>query len=547
MIRRSLVLQVTVVLLLVVTAIALQSLRGAYTSGFGADPDEPAHYVTGLLVRDYLAQGLSQHPMPFAENYYIHYPRVALGQWPPGFYAIQAAWTLPFGASRASVITLMATLSALLAALLFFATRRTHGLPIALASALLLLALPLVQVYSGAIMTEIPLALACFAAVLAFGKFLDTGANRYCMLFGAFAVAAMYTKGDGLALALVPPLALLITRRWSLLKRPVLWGTGIAVGLITAPWYLLTLDRVSNTWVGTSGTTLQYAQEAVPFYLATLFGMGGPIVGVIGLGGLVATIFSPARLNIGVAAVGLLAGALAIHGLIPSSTSERHMVMAAPALMLFFATGLRLLLTCIRRLPDRAATAGIAVSVLLLTASYISATPHKEWSGFEHAAKKITSDELLASRAILVSSESVVDGILIAEAAMYDARPGRIMLRADRILSRSDWLGQNYFLFYDDTESILRVLDAVPVALAVVDTSVPENDLRPHHKLLRDALIQSAPDWTRIESIDVIRNGALYEQALEIYRRNGDVAVAVVTFENVFGDTPKPFVPDEVR
>ena len=546
-IRRSLVVPVTVILLLLTTGIVLQSLRGAYTSGFGADPDEPAHYVTGLLVRDYLAQGLRQHPMRFAENYYIHYPRVALGQWPPAFYAVQAAWTLPFGASRASVITLMATLSALLAALLFFATRRTYGLPIALASALLLLSLPLVQAYSGAVMTEIPLALTCFAAVLAFGKFLDTGANRNCTLFGLFAVAAIYTKGDGLALALVPPLAILITRRWSLLKRPALWGTGAAVGLITAPWYLLTLDRVSDTWVGTSGTALQYAQEAVPFYLATLFWMGGPIVGIIALGGLVATIFTPARSNIGVAAAGLLAGALAIHGLIPSSTSERHMVVAAPALMLFFATGLHLLLACIPRLPDRAATAGIAVSVLLLTAFYISATPRKEWNGFDQAAKKITSEESLASRAILVSSESVVDGILIAEAAMHDARPGQIMLRADRILSRSDWLGQNYILFYDDTESILRVLDAVPVALAVVDTSVPENDLRPHHKLLRDALIQSAPDWTPIASIDVIRNGALYRQALEIYRRNGDVPEAVVTFENVFGDTPKPFVPDEVR
>ena len=130
---------------------------------------------------------------------------------------------------------------------------------------------------------------------------------------------------------------------------------------------------------------------------------------------------------------------------------------------------------------------------------------------------------------------------------MHDTRPGQIMLRADRILSRSDWLGQNYILFYDDTESILRVLDAVPVALVILDTSVPEKDWRPHHELLRNALIESVPDWTPIASIDVIRNGTLYEQALEIYRRNGDVAVAVVTFENVFGDTPKPFVSDEVR
>ena len=31
---------------------------GAYHAEFGSHPDEAAHYVTGLMVRDYLASGL---------------------------------------------------------------------------------------------------------------------------------------------------------------------------------------------------------------------------------------------------------------------------------------------------------------------------------------------------------------------------------------------------------------------------------------------------------------------------------------------------------
>jgi hypothetical protein len=31
----------------------LQMLGGAYTADFAGNPDEPAHYVTGVMVRDY--------------------------------------------------------------------------------------------------------------------------------------------------------------------------------------------------------------------------------------------------------------------------------------------------------------------------------------------------------------------------------------------------------------------------------------------------------------------------------------------------------------
>ncbi len=69
------------------------------------------------MVRDYLANLASLNfsgPMEFAENYYVHYPEVALGHWPPTFYVVQALWTLPFSASRGSVILLMSVLTAIL-------------------------------------------------------------------------------------------------------------------------------------------------------------------------------------------------------------------------------------------------------------------------------------------------------------------------------------------------------------------------------------------------------------------------------------------------
>ena len=66
--------------------VALQWTHGAYQAEFGAHPDEAAHYVTGLMIRDYIAAGMPGHPMAYTQNYYNHYPKVALGNWPPLFY-----------------------------------------------------------------------------------------------------------------------------------------------------------------------------------------------------------------------------------------------------------------------------------------------------------------------------------------------------------------------------------------------------------------------------------------------------------------------------
>src|SRR5260221_7305286 len=101
-----------------VLVIGLQWAAGAYRSGFGGHSDEGPHYVTGLMVRDYVAHGFPASPMRFAKDYYLHYPQVAFGHWPPVFYILQAAWTLLFPVSRASLLVLMALITAVTAAAL---------------------------------------------------------------------------------------------------------------------------------------------------------------------------------------------------------------------------------------------------------------------------------------------------------------------------------------------------------------------------------------------------------------------------------------------
>ncbi|HEY1049213.1 MAG TPA: hypothetical protein VGE39_05650, partial [Prosthecobacter sp.] len=63
---------------------------GAFNSDLGGDPDEAAHAVTALMVRDYLTEGLRTSPMTFAKTYYEDFPRVALGHYPPLYYLLTA-------------------------------------------------------------------------------------------------------------------------------------------------------------------------------------------------------------------------------------------------------------------------------------------------------------------------------------------------------------------------------------------------------------------------------------------------------------------------
>ena len=100
---------------------------GAFAGDFAGGPDEPAHVVSALMIRAYLTEGLPAPPMAFAGEYYAHYPKVAIGHWPPLFHLLEALWMLTVGASRGALVTFVALVAAILPAAVFLAARRSAG------------------------------------------------------------------------------------------------------------------------------------------------------------------------------------------------------------------------------------------------------------------------------------------------------------------------------------------------------------------------------------------------------------------------------------
>lgn len=222
---------IAMALFMAVTA-GWQIQTGAYKSEFGGHPDEAAHYVTGLMIRDYMVDGIPQHPMRFAENYYDHYPKVALGNWPPFFYVAQSAWTIPFGVSRSSLMIFMALLTAGTAFLLFNEIRKRTDLVTAHLAGIIYCSLPVVQKYASHVMTEALLALLATLSICLYSRYATSGQVRYSIAFGLVASCAILTKGSGMFLAFVPIAVVLGCRRFELLKRPGFWAAAVIVALL---------------------------------------------------------------------------------------------------------------------------------------------------------------------------------------------------------------------------------------------------------------------------------------------------------------------------
>ncbi|MCP4347419.1 MAG: hypothetical protein GY795_18090 [Desulfobacterales bacterium] len=515
--------------------LGLQTANGAFVSEWGGHPDEAAHYVTGLMVRDYAASLELFSPMKFAENYYIHYPKVAIGHWPPVFYIIQAAWMLIFSHSRISIILLMAFLSTLLAGTLFLTVKKEYGYCTAILTGLLLIALPLTRKYSGMVMAEIPVALFSTWAVLCFGLFLDTEKCRWSLGFALFAVLAVLTKGNALALAMVPPLSLLFTRRFYLLSRMSFWYPALIVLALCGPWYWLTLDMVTNGWHKES-VSVNFTIAAIPFFLSHFVKIVGIGLFLLIVPGFMNKIVSPYRKKAiqgkWAAFAALLVSVYVFHFIVPAGMENRHLLTAVPAQMMFFAAGISCMVGVLPRklnffrkpsfnLTQSRRLAMLTIAILGVFTWENFAIPGKEWHGFGEVAQRLVSVPDFKKSVVLISSDERGEGIFISEVAMREQRPDHMVFRASKVLSKSRWNGSEYTLLYRTPEEIMNFFEKLPLGIIVFDNSTPEGHHTEHHQLLKKTTEYYAGHWETIGAYPLMRKGVIYPDALEVYRLRG--------------------------
>ncbi|MGA8029466.1 MAG: glycosyltransferase family 39 protein [Bryobacteraceae bacterium] len=479
-------------LLLFAIVVALQLASGAYHAEFSGYPDEPAHYVTSLMVHDYITALKPVAPMKFALNFYYHYPKVAFGHWPPFFYLVQALWMSLFSVSRASVRLEVAFTTALLGFAVWREARNWFGWKAGVLAAILTVCLPVVQIYTDEEMAETLLVFLCFLSAIYFARYLDSEQWRDCCWFGVFFALAVLTKGNGWLLALMPPVALVLTRKLRVLSRPSFWLAVLLIAAACIPWQWTTMQLADRGWEGGSRPNLLYTMSALKQFVPVIIAMLGPILSVlIGIGIVVRVLAPMFRKPVPSAPAVMLALILAVwifHSLVPAGVEDRKMMIALPALVLFlFAGGFWIA----NRLPlARWRNGLVALAGALVFSLQAFAIPHVRHYGFIEAARFITSDKALHPATILVSSESGGEGLLISEVAMHERRPGSVVVRGTKALAEVDWNGSNYHSKFSSADQIVEFLKSRHVDFVVLDTFAPEAHFL-HNDLLRTAAEQS--------------------------------------------------------
>jgi GT2 family glycosyltransferase len=456
----------------------LQLAGGAYRAEFDGDPDEAAHFVSGLMVYDYLAGLPRANPITWGEQYYLHYPKVAIGHWPPGFYAVAAWWWLIFSPSRWTALWLEAAL-ALAAALGFYRLARTLGPPwLALGATLFLVVSPVVQASVDRVMADALCLLWSVFVADACARLVKRPSVGGLAMAGLWLTGALLTKGTGACLVAAPVLTLVVSGKWKQIPRAAVWvGTAALLALGLASYGInAAILHHSVFWWGGVTTRKPWPVVLVP-------GLGGWGICLLAIAGSV--IAWRVRRPAAVAAACVLLSAVAASCASRAMNQPRHWIMVLPALLL-------LSVECLVYLSKwkAAAVAAAVVALLLFPWSLYRQEP----GGFAAFARRLPRP----SR-ILVSSTSSGEGAMVAAIALSEPRPSSVVVRATKSLASEGWNGDDYQVTAASTDAVDRRLDEMGIDEVELH-AVPGEDVPPHQRLLLKAL-RGSHSWRECGSM----------------------------------------------
>lgn len=508
----------------ILAAVVLLQLASGAGSYVPTDPDEPSHFISGLFVRDYLASGFRLAPAAYGRDYYAHYPKLAIGNWPPAFYALQGVWMLVFPADPRSVLALIALLTAGTALIVQRLLAREVGEGYGWLGAGTLLLLPPLARYASAVMLELPLTFLTLLALWAWTEYLRTRRASLALAFAAASTVAVLTKGNALSLALLPVLTVAIGRQWWVLRSRVLWGAALAIALIAGPWTWRHMDTVRDGWASATFSG-EYVVRALGYYATHVALALGPVLFVLACVGAwrarrawrepstAAPIFS--------CAVALVCAVVLFHALIPSGQTRRHLIVAYPALALLVALGTKIVIEALARrgVRPRLAALGLCIAILMSLAPARLWRPQRDLGELTRAAAMATdAREPKDERGSLIVSDALGEGIYVQAVALRDpARPHDVVWRGSKLLSSATWGGSDYRLRAERPEEVLALLDQAGIRTLVYDRTAPS----PHATLLAQTIATFPERFLVRARLPLLRYARRVPDGVMIYEYRG--------------------------
>jgi len=478
--------------LLLTAAIALQVLAGAYRTETGNYSDESAHFMNALLLRDYVTHAFGQAPFTFAEQYYLSYPKIAPLMWPPFFHTLLGLFLLPGWPPHQAALVFLAIAAALTAYRLYRFARLYSSRPVAISLATLFLLSPIIVDLSTAVMVDLVLIGLGLEATWWLARYYVSGETRHVLLFGLFATCCCMTKGNGLAITLLPILLMLATGRAHLLRSGGLYTAAAMVALVAGPFayisYRLCDSMGDFTGAGATHTLSRGADLGV-----FLFRELTPVPFALALVGAVAAVRRawtqpPALRTIAPAAlVALAAAGVLFHTALPLEYySGRYVAIAVAPLFALVPLGIAVLIDLAGyAVKDRRATTAVLVVAVLSVALMRPATAVRRPLGFAWIVESIGVAGLAGQR-VLVISDEMGEGAMVTETAIRQPQPVPTIVRGSKLLADGDWMNNNFQTLFGSTAETLKQLEDLHIDLLVFDRS-PES--------------QELPYWSHVQAV----------------------------------------------
>ena len=469
-----------------------QIVSGAVEAAFGAYPDEPYHFASALMIRDWVREGCRTPPLEFAQAYYQSRPAFAVGYWPPLFYVIEAAWLLIFEPSRASALALIALFGATLLAALCLVVWRTRGPVAALAASAGLALAPIFGWSLQVVMTDLALALTSFAAVVAWGWYLEREKTAAACAAGLLAAAALLTKTAAVHLAPAFVLSALLVGGIKIFRKPATYLPLAITLVLCGPWYAYAWDFLDrgllpeghrpNALAAGVWALEEFVRAAGPFWIA---------LAVCG-----AWFALRRRDPLWTVAAFQIVSLVALIIAAPVNIDTRYFLPALPALIALGTEGAFGIAAAWARRRDRPATARPAALAALSLVALTGLAMPAHWVDSSRSAGAADASALLVHRTprdarVLIVGSSI-DGPLVVQAILEEGNwPGRTFLRATKVLVDMDWNGRSYRMLADSEEEVLGKLERLGVQGVLIDLRADPYE-RPHRELVWKALRHSS-------------------------------------------------------
>lgn len=468
-------------------------LARAYQAGFSG-ADEPSHFLNGYFIAHYLGHQFGANPMGAATEFYVHYPKISIGHWPPAYYGFLGLLFLVLPATIPVAFAINVLVAALPALGIAAALTLLSGRRAALVGVLVYALAPLALEGQAMFMVDQPLSACLMAATAVWIAYAAQPGWAKALGFAALAALAVLIKGNGWLIALVPVFHIVLTGDWKRLLDVKLLVAAALSAAIVVPWYMLTAKIAADGFNYQAG--LDYASKALAANLLALVHNLTPVGALLALFTVVMEWrerhASPQRWRLVAGILSLLLATLALQSLVPVDIVDRYMAPALPAVVVLALLGAERLA---RRLvtPGRPVAGPLVVGVLGAVMAvpgllHLAEREPKADTGVARVARELGASG--QPSVTVIDGAAGSEGAFIADMAIQDPALHSYVIRASKLLADSNFMGSSYILKYGDAKQVQAELRRLGVQHVVV-VLARNVAAYPHSSQLRDALARS--------------------------------------------------------